>query len=92
MQVKPREPLPWYEFQMKEALAKLSSKIQKLTVCPRCGGNLVLDRDIDGYYKRCIQCSFNITIEDVQTQKAKIPQKKIYPWRILVENSSPCKN
>ncbi len=56
--IKPRDPLPWHEFQMRQSLSLLSSRILKMRNCPRCGGNLVTDRDVDGYYKRCIQCSF----------------------------------
>ena len=26
--------------------------------CPRCGGNVYLDRDYDGWYERCLQCSY----------------------------------
>ena len=61
-EIKPRDPLPWNEIHMKTALSRLSGRIQRLTICPRCGGNLVLDRDLDGYFKRCIQCSFNVSI------------------------------
>ncbi len=25
--------------------------------CPRCGGNIFLDRDVDGWYEQCFQCS-----------------------------------
>jgi hypothetical protein len=62
-QTKPRAPLPWYEHHMKTALTGLSSRIQRLTICPRCGSKLVLDRDLDGYYKRCVQCSFNVAFD-----------------------------
>ena len=62
LQIKPRAPLPWYELHMKEALGRLSGHVEKLKKCPRCSGNLIFDRDIDGYYKRCIQCSFEIEI------------------------------
>ena len=58
LQIKPQAPLPWYENHMKEALRSMSNRIMRLRVCPRCGGNLMMDRDFDGYYKRCIQCSF----------------------------------
>ena len=92
LEIKPKAPLPWYEFHMKDALAHLSGKIQKLTVCPRCGGNLVLDRDIDGYYKRCIQCSFNIAFDVPQLNKPKPVIKKMYPWRLNVKPLVPCGN
>ena len=25
--------------------------------CPNCGGNVFLDRDSDGWYEQCLQCS-----------------------------------
>jgi hypothetical protein len=72
-QIKPRDPLPWNEIHMKTALSGLSPRMQRLTICPRCGGNLVLDRDVDGYFKRCIQCSFSVsfTIPDIITANTK---------------------
>ncbi|MHB8105328.1 MAG: hypothetical protein ACYDG5_07320 [Dehalococcoidales bacterium] len=24
--------------------------------CPKCGGNLYLDRDFNGWYEQCLQC------------------------------------
>jgi hypothetical protein len=92
IQIKPKAPLPWYEFHMKEALASLSSRIQRLTVCPRCSGNLVLDRDIDGYYKRCIQCSFNIAFEAPAAVRPKPAEKKLYPWRLNIATTIHCHN
>jgi hypothetical protein len=58
IQIKPKTALPWYEFQMKEALSQLSNIILKLKYCPRCGNNLITDRDVKGYKKRCLLCSF----------------------------------
>jgi hypothetical protein len=91
-QIKPKAPLPWYEHQLKEALSQLSTRIRNLTICPRCGGNLVIDRDIDGYYKRCIQCSQNIAFDVPVVVKPKPVEKKNYPWRINVNPMASCKN
>jgi len=30
----------------------------KLKNCPRCQGDLFLDRDMDGWYQQCLQCSY----------------------------------
>jgi hypothetical protein len=75
-EVKPTVPLPWCEIQMKKALSQLSSRILRLTVCPRCRGNLVVDKDIDGYYKRCIQCSCNIPFEVAEPPKERKPERR----------------
>ncbi len=74
-EVKPAVPLPWCELQMKKALSQLSGRILRLTRCPRCGGNLVVDKDIDGYYKRCIQCSCNIPFEVPESVKERKPER-----------------
>ena len=30
----------------------------KLRNCPRCQGDLFLDRDMDGWYQQCLQCGY----------------------------------
>jgi len=31
----------------------------KIKSCPRCGGDLLLDKDLlTGWYEQCLQCSF----------------------------------
>jgi hypothetical protein len=30
----------------------------KLKKCPRCGGDMFIDRDIYGWYEKCLQCSY----------------------------------
>ncbi len=29
----------------------------KLKSCPRCGGDLYIDRDINSWFSQCLQCS-----------------------------------
>lgn len=31
--------------------------VWKLKSCPRCGGDLYIDRDIDSWFAQCLQCS-----------------------------------
>ena len=26
--------------------------------CPKCGGNLYLDNDFNGWYEQCLQCAY----------------------------------
>jgi len=33
--------------------------------CPKCGGNLFLDRDLYGWYEQCLQCSYTGDLEAV---------------------------
>ncbi len=30
----------------------------KFKCCPRCQGDVFLDKDIDGWYEKCLQCSY----------------------------------
>jgi ribosomal protein S27AE len=30
----------------------------KLKSCPRCGGDIFIDQDLDGWFEHCLQCSY----------------------------------
>lgn len=30
----------------------------KLKGCPRCGGDVYVDRDLESWYEQCLQCSY----------------------------------
>jgi hypothetical protein len=32
--------------------------VWKLRRCARCGGDIFVDRDMDGWYEQCFQCSY----------------------------------
>ncbi|MFC1952393.1 hypothetical protein ACFLV8_01970 [Chloroflexota bacterium] len=51
----------------------------KISGCPRCGGSLFVDRDIDGcWYEQCINCSHRneLKISVDATQKVVTEDKK----------------
>jgi len=33
--------------------------------CPKCGGNIYLDRDYYGWFEKCLQCSHTSYLETV---------------------------
>ena len=39
--------------------------VGKFGRCPRCGGNMLLEADLDGWYVECLQCSYWRELEDV---------------------------
>jgi len=39
--------------------------------CPKCGGNLYLDRDYIGWYEQCLQCSYMKDLKVVYQSKKK---------------------
>jgi len=33
--------------------------------CPKCGGNVFLDRDHYGWYEQCLQCGYTRELEEL---------------------------
>ena len=55
--------------------------MMRLKDCPKCGGDVLLDRDHYGWYEQCLQCGHlrdlrNIAQANVERSK---PQKKLSP-------------
>lgn len=36
----------------------------RLKKCPRCGGDIFIDRDMDIWYEQCLQCSYSYEINN----------------------------
>jgi DNA-directed RNA polymerase subunit M/transcription elongation factor TFIIS len=59
------------------------AKIKTSHSCPKCGGNLYLDRDYNGWYEQCLMCSYMKDLavvyqKEVKTEKGlkeAVPQK-----------------
>ena len=37
--------------------------IWRLKACPRCGGDIFIDSDMDTWYAQCLQCSHRLEME-----------------------------
>ncbi len=37
----------------------------RIKSCPRCGGDLFMDRDMDSWYEQCLQCSYRVELQPV---------------------------
>lgn len=37
----------------------------KFKGCPRCGGDLFIERNLDGWYEQCLQCSYKHELRDL---------------------------
>ena len=33
--------------------------------CPKCGGNMFLNNDYNGWYEQCLQCSYTIYLKAI---------------------------
>ena len=47
----------------------------KISGCPRCGGSLFVDRDMDGWYEQCINCSYRNELKVPVDSALKIDTK-----------------
>jgi len=36
-----------------------------LKACPRCGGDMFIDRGLNGWYQQCLQCSYQHELKDL---------------------------
>jgi len=47
----------------------------KLSKCPRCGGNIFIDIDIDGWFEECLQCSYRHDLESIADYEVRPSSK-----------------
>jgi hypothetical protein len=47
----------------------------KIKSCPRCGGDLFIDRDIDGWFVQCLQCSHRKELRNLSNQLVPVRVK-----------------
>ena len=45
--------------------------------CAKCGGDMVQDRDFDGYFRKCLQCGRIIDLGATLPQMAATSDKKL---------------
>lgn len=46
--------------------------------CPKCGGNLIIDRDYHGWYEQCLQCAFMHDLGTIYESETRVtPAQKI---------------
>ena len=43
--------------------------------CPRCGGNIYLDKDYYGWYEQCLQCSHTRYLEAIVETQERVGSK-----------------
>jgi len=47
--------------------------------CPKCGGNVFLDSDSDGWYEQCLQCGHISYLETIVDAREKANQDGSLP-------------
>ena len=44
--------------------------------CPKCGGNLFIYNDYNGWYEQCLQCSFIVYLDTVYKNTGRPNERK----------------
>lgn len=44
----------------------------RLKACARCGGDTYIDRDMDGWFEQCLQCSCRRELKDIAQFKKQV--------------------
>lgn len=47
----------------------------KLKSCPRCAGDIFINKDLEGWYEQCLQCSYRRELKSLAESKEKEPAK-----------------
>jgi len=50
--------------------------------CPKCGGNIFVDRDFSGGYEQCLQCGYNSDLAELKAASEGIlEQPRVYSFQ-----------
>jgi DNA-directed RNA polymerase subunit RPC12/RpoP len=52
--------------------------VVKFKGCKRCGGDLFVERDSEGEYISCLQCSAVYVMRSAKPAKKAVPKKLVY--------------
>jgi len=44
----------------------------RLKACARCGGDVYIDRDMDGWFEQCLQCSYRRELPQLELKKVPV--------------------
>ena len=48
----------------------------KLKACPRCEGDVFIDRGLDTWYEQCLQCGYQRELRDIREFEAQPEREK----------------
>ena len=53
--------------------------VWKFKGCPRCQGDMFLERDEDSWYEECLQCSYRHELKSMSEFKERVAQEEKEP-------------
>ncbi len=51
----------------------------KLKACPRCGGDVFIDKGLDSWYEECLQCGYQRELRNLREIGVESPQREREP-------------
>jgi len=51
----------------------------RLKSCPRCGGDVLIDKDLDFWYEQCLQCSYRVELRPLAGFKEPVSDGETRP-------------
>ncbi len=63
----------------------------KLKSCPRCKGDVFIDRDLDGWYEQCLQCSYRTELKTLAKFKEPVLVEKTRSKRRITAEEAKTK-
>lgn len=54
----------------------------RLKKCPRCKGDMFIDRDLYGWYEQCLQCSYRSELKDIVKLGQQTAQRDSGPTEV----------
>ena len=59
---------------------RTETKVLRLKGCPRCNGDIFIDRDMYGWYEQCLQCGYMGDLKslvDMKEQSTEVDNEAI---------------
>ncbi len=62
----------------------------KFKKCPRCMGDIFIDRDMDGWYEQCLQCSYRRDlVSEAEFKEPMVSERKTHHKKRSISSEQP---
>ena len=63
----------------------------KVKSCPRCNGDMFVERDFDSWYEQCLQCSYRVELKNLDRLKEPVSsEERVFNDRSEAEELNEC--
>ena len=54
----------------------------RFKMCPRCEGDIFIDKEISTWYEKCLQCACQHELKNLEEFKKQATQRELEPVRV----------